>query len=79
VAKYREARPVDLMREALGVSRSGFYGWPARPRNSPASRTRDYILSYIGFIERSTAFSDSPRGCGSGSAGPIGFRGYRLR
>lgn len=33
VAKHRGAWPVDLMCEALGVSRSGFYAWLARPRS----------------------------------------------
>ena len=33
VAKHRGAWPVNLMREALGVSRSGFYAWLVRPRS----------------------------------------------
>jgi putative transposase len=33
VAKHRGAWPVNLMCEALGVSRSGFYAWLARPRS----------------------------------------------
>lgn len=33
VAKHREAWPVNLMCEALGVSRSGFYAWLSRPRS----------------------------------------------
>lgn len=33
VAKHRGAWPVDLMCVALGVSRSGFYAWLARPRS----------------------------------------------
>ena len=33
VAKHRGAWPVMLMCEALGVSRSGFYGWLNRPRS----------------------------------------------
>jgi putative transposase len=32
VAKHRGAWPVNLMCEALGVSRSGFYAWLTRPR-----------------------------------------------
>ena len=33
VAKHRGAWPVNLMCEALGVSRSGFYSWLVRPRS----------------------------------------------
>lgn len=33
VAKHRGAWPVNLMCEALGVSRSGFYAWGSRPRS----------------------------------------------
>jgi putative transposase len=33
VAKHRGAWPIELMCEALGVSRSGFYAWLARPRS----------------------------------------------
>jgi len=33
VAKHRGAWPVELMCEALGVSRSGFYAWLTRPRS----------------------------------------------
>lgn len=33
VAKHRGAWPVNLMCEALGVSRSGFYAWLMRPRS----------------------------------------------
>ena len=33
VAKHREAWPVNLMCEALGVSRSGYYAWLSRPRS----------------------------------------------
>ena len=38
VAKHRGAWPVNLMCEALGVSRSGFYAWLVRPRSR---RSRD--------------------------------------
>lgn len=33
VAKHRGTWPVNLMCEALGVSRSGFYAWLVRPRS----------------------------------------------
>ena len=33
VAKHRGAWPVNLMCEALGVSRGGFYAWLMRPRS----------------------------------------------
>ena len=33
VAKHRGAWPVSMMCEALGISRSGFYGWLMRPRS----------------------------------------------
>lgn len=33
VAKYRGVWPVQLMCEALGVSRSGFYAWLTRPKS----------------------------------------------
>ena len=33
VAKHRGSWPVNLMCEALGVSRSGFYAWLVRPRS----------------------------------------------
>ena len=33
VAKHRGACPVNLMCDALGVSRGGFYAWFTRPRS----------------------------------------------
>jgi len=38
VARHRGAWPVGMMCEALGVSRSGFYGWLVRP---PSQCSRD--------------------------------------
>jgi putative transposase len=37
VAKHRGAWPVELMCEALGVSRSGFYAWLTGPGACAAS------------------------------------------
>lgn len=49
VAKHREAWPVNLMCEALGVSRSGFYAWLVRPRKVYRSReqARSDVFDYI--------------------------------
>ena len=33
MAKHRGAWPVNVMCEALGVSRGGFYAWLSRPRS----------------------------------------------
>ena len=33
VAKHRGVWPVNVMCEALGISRSGFYAWLMRPRS----------------------------------------------
>jgi putative transposase len=46
VAKHRGAWLVDLMCEALGVSRSGFYAWLARPR-SRRSREDERLGSQV--------------------------------
>lgn len=43
VAKHRGTWPVDVVCEALGVSRSGFYAWRTRPRSARA-RTDARIL-----------------------------------
>ena len=41
VAKHRGAWPVNLMCEALGVSRGGFYGWLTRPRSQRDRRDEE--------------------------------------
>ena len=46
VATHRGTWPVDVVCEALGVSRSGFYAWRQRPQ-SPRARTDAAILQTI--------------------------------
>ncbi len=58
VAKHRGAWPVNLMCEALGVSRGGFYGWLVRPR-SPRSLS-DAVLGAQ--VRRSFVASDRTYG-----------------
>ena len=58
VAKHRGIWPVDVQCEALGVSRSGFYAWCARPQ-SVRARTDAAILQTI---RTSFAASDSTYG-----------------
>jgi putative transposase len=58
VAKHRETWPVDVLCEALGVSRSGFYAWRQRPPSTRA-RTDAAILQTI---RASFALSDSTYG-----------------
>lgn len=58
VAKHRGAWPVEVMCEALGVSRSGFYAWRTRPP-SARSQTDAQILATI---RASFQLSDSTYG-----------------
>jgi putative transposase len=58
VAKHRGAWPINLMCEALGVSRSGFYAWLERPR-SPRSLD-DEVLEVR--VHQSFAASDRTYG-----------------
>ena len=46
VAKHRGAWPVNLMCEALGVSRGGFYAWLTRPR-SPRSLSDEVLGAQV--------------------------------
>lgn len=56
VAKHRGAWPAGLMRETLGVSRSGFYAWLEWPRSLDDER--------LGRVDRQS-FLDSDRTYGS--------------
>ena len=59
IAKHRGAWPVRMICEALGVSRSGFYGWLRRP---PSARSRrDEVLTK----EVRKSFLDSGRTYGA--------------
>jgi putative transposase len=58
VAKHRGAWPVNLMCEALGVSRSGFYAWLVRPRSR--RRLDDEVLG--GQVRNSFVASDRTYG-----------------
>jgi putative transposase len=58
VAKHRGAWPVDVLCEALGVSRSGFYAWRTRPLSARA-QTDAQIL---GTIHASFQLSDRTYG-----------------
>ncbi len=58
VARHRGTWPVELMCEALGVSRSGFYAWRQRPP-SVRARTDGAILQTI---RASFVLSDSTYG-----------------
>lgn len=49
VAKHRGIWPVALICEALGVSRSGFYGWLTRP---PSDRARRHeMMTALDFLQ----------------------------
>lgn len=58
VAKHRGAWPVNLMCEALGVSRSGYYAWLVRPRSH--RRLDDEVLG--GQVRNSFVASDRTYG-----------------
>jgi putative transposase len=47
VAKHRVAWPVNLMCEALGVTRSGFYAWLVRPRVGAAGKTKYWERMFV--------------------------------
>ena len=58
VAKHRGAWPVNLMCEALGVSRSGFYAWISRPQSRRAQL--DEVMS--AYVYQSFLASDRTYG-----------------
>lgn len=58
VARHRGTWPVEVMCEALGVSRSGFYAWRRRP---PSERTRT-DTAILATIRASFVLSDSTYG-----------------
>ena len=59
MAKHRGTWPINLMCEALGVSRSGFYAWLVRPRSQRSQR--DEVLS----AKVRSSFLDSDRTYGA--------------
>jgi putative transposase len=58
VAKHRGTWPVEVLCEALGISRSGFYAWRRRP---PSERTRT-DTAILATIRASFVLSDSTYG-----------------
>jgi putative transposase len=59
MAKHRGTWPINLMCEAIGVSRSGFYAWLVRPRSQRS--LRDEMLS----AKVRSSFLDSDRTYGA--------------
>lgn len=58
VAKHRGIWPVDVQCEALGVSRSGFYAWCARPESTRSRTDRAILVT----VRASFAESDATYG-----------------
>ena len=64
MAKHRGAWPVAMMCEALGISRSGFYGWLVRPRSKRS--LDDELLGAKGIGASSPAIEPTGLvGCGT--------------
>ena len=53
VAKHRGAWPVNLMCEALGVSRGGFYEWLKRPQSNRSRQNEQLTVQIRTSFERS--------------------------
>ncbi len=61
IAAEKATVPVPVLCRALGVSRSGFYAWRARPESAHAVRDRQLLVQIRTAFEASRARYGSPR------------------